>query len=49
MHLNIRGIPKNTDKLNNYLLSLDIKFSIIGLTKTWLKEETLELYELPKY
>ena len=49
MHLNVRSIPKNIDKLNNYLLSLDIQFSIIGLTETWLKEETLELYELPEY
>ena len=47
MHLNV--IPKNIDKLNNYLLSLDIQFSIICLTETWLKEETLELYELPEY
>ena len=39
----------NIDKLNSYLLSLDIQFSIIGLTETWLKEETLGLYELPEY
>ena len=49
MHLNVKSIPKNIDKLNNYLLSLDIQFPIIGLTETWLKEETLELYELPEY
>ena len=42
MHLNVRSIPKNIDKLNSYLLSLDIQFSIIGLTETWLKEETLD-------
>ena len=48
MHLNIRSSPKNTDKLNNYLLSLDIQFSIISLTETWLKDETSELYELPE-
>ena len=49
MHLNVRSIPKNRDKLNNYLLSLGIQFSIIGLTETWLNEETSELYELPEY
>ena len=49
MHLNIRSIPKNIYMLNNYLLSLDIQFSIIGLMETWLKDETLGLYELPEY
>ena len=49
MYLNVRSIPKNIDKLNNYLLSLDIQFSIIGLTETWLKETTSELYKLPEY
>ena len=36
MHLNVRSIPRKIDKLNNYLLSLDIQVSIIGLTETWL-------------
>ena len=49
MHLYIKSIPTNIDKLNNYLLSLDIMFSMIGLTKTWLKEEMLEIYELSEY
>ena len=49
MHLNVRSIPKNIDKLNNYLLLLDIQFSIIGLTETWLKKETSELYEHSEY
>ena len=26
-----------------------MQFLIIGLTETWLKEETLDLYELPEY
>ena len=26
MHLNVRSIPKNIDKLNNYLLSFDTVF-----------------------
>ena len=48
MHLNVRSIPKNIDKLNSYLMSLDIQFSIIGLTETSLKEEILSLCELPE-
>ena len=46
MYLNIRSIPKNIYKLNNYLLFLDIQLSISGLTETWLKEDISELYEL---
>ena len=48
MHLNVTSIPKNTEKLNNYLLSFDIQFSLFGLTEMRLKEETSELYELPE-
>ena len=31
------------------ILSLDIQFSIIDLTETWLKDEISELYELLKF
>ena len=31
MHLNIRSIAKNIDKLSNYLTLLDLQFSIIAL------------------
>ena len=47
MHLNIRGIPKNIDKLSNYLTLIDLQFSITVLSKTWLNNETSEIYELP--
>ena len=49
MHLNIRSIPKNIDKLSNYLTLLDLQFSIIALSETWLNNETSELCELPEY
>ena len=49
MHLNIRGIPKNIDKLSNYLTLIDLQFSIIALSETWLNNETSEIYELPEY
>ena len=49
MHLNIRSIPKSIDKLSNYLTLLDLQFSIIALSETWLNNETSEIYELPEY
>ena len=49
INLSVRSIPKNIEKLSNYLLSLDIQFSRIGLTETRLKEDSSKLYELPEY
>ena len=43
MHLNIRSIPKNIEKLSNYLTLLDLQFSIIALSETWLNNETSEI------
>ena len=40
---------KNISKLNNYLESLDLTFSIIGLSKTWLNSYNSDLYELTEY
>ena len=37
MHLNVRSLSKNISKLNNYLQSLDITFSIMGLSETWVE------------
>ena len=49
MHLNIRNSPKNLDKLSNYLAMLDVHFSVVGLSETWLNSDTLGLYELDGY
>ena len=45
MHLNIISIPKNIDKLSNYLTLLDLQFSLIALSETWLNNETIDIYE----
>ena len=45
MHLNIRSIPKHIDKLSNYLTLLDLQFSLIALSETWLNNETTDIYE----
>ncbi len=38
LHLNIRSISQNKSCLTDWLCGLDIKFSVIGITETWLKE-----------
>ena len=49
LHLNIRSVPKNLDKLQVYLHSLDFSFSFIGLSETWFNDTTRALYDLETY
>lgn len=44
-HYNIRSIINKHDDFTSYLASLKHKFSIIGLTETWLTKDNL--YDLP--
>ena len=48
-HVNIRSLPKNLVSLENYLMLLDTKFTIIGLTETWLTDSTASLYSIDGY
>lgn len=38
LHLNIRSLQSNFNNLTDFLSNLDIKFSIIGITETWLQD-----------
>ena len=49
MHLNIRSLPKNIGKLSDFLSFIYNRFSVIGLSETWLNNDNLDLYELPEY
>ena len=48
-HMNIKSLPKHHCELEIYLDSLSVKFSIIGLTETWLDENKEALYDIPQY
>ena len=48
-HLNVKSIPKHYDEMELYLKSLDFKFSLIGLTETWLDVDKEEFYDLNGY
>ena len=43
MHLNIRRLPKNIGKLCDFLSLTDNKFTIIGLSETWLHSDNVDL------
>ena len=48
-HLNVKSLPKHFDELELYLNSLDMKFSFLGLTETWLTNDKQEFYDFPGY
>ena len=49
MHLNIRSMPANFTSLLSYLENITHKFSVIGLTETWLKQSNVPLYGVTGY
>jgi exonuclease III len=49
MHHNIRSLRKNHTNFEILLKTIGHKFSIIGLTETWLKDHNTALYELDGY
>ena len=49
MHLNIRSIPANFTSFLTYLDNVNHRFSVIGLTETWLKQPNIPLYGIPGY
>lgn len=49
LHVNIRSAPKNLGSLENYLENLDHKFTIIGISESWLKEYNHERNVLDGY
>ena len=48
-HINIRSLKANIQNFKNYLQLLSIKFSVIGMTETWLDDTSCLLYSMPNY
>ena len=42
LHINIRSINKNFEKLREYLLHVKGNFSITALTETWCSDEEVD-------
>jgi hypothetical protein len=49
LHHNIRSAQKNLESLQHLLHSINIDFSIIGLTETWLNQFNFSLYGIDGY
>ena len=48
-HLNIRSIKKNLSNFVTYMDCLGFRFSIIGLTESWMKDDICDLYCIEDY
>ena len=49
LHNNIRSIPHNLDHFNQFLNGLDIDFSILAFSETWLKPHNEHCYSVNGY
>ena len=49
IHSNIRSIPRNLSRFETYLGTLNHEFSVIGLSESWLKSYTVDLFGLDGY
>ena len=48
LHLNIRSLPRNLEQFTNLLSCLSLKFSMIGLSETWLTQNS-SFTDIPGY
>lgn len=49
IHFNARSLSQNSDSISSYLHALKHKFSIIGISETWLSDETSSQYNIEDY
>ena len=49
LHSNIRSMPRNLDRFEEYMSNINTKFSFIGFSETWLKPENENCYGLSGY
>ena len=49
LHLNIRSLMNKVDDLQQYLAEIEHNFSFIGISETWLDNNTESFVQLPNY
>ena len=49
IHLNARSLIRNFDQLNSFLRNINMPFSVIGVSETWLTHCTAELTNITGY
>jgi hypothetical protein len=46
MHVNSRSLRCNLNRLTDLLFSLELQFSVIGVTETWLNDSSAQLVNI---
>ena len=49
LHINARSLPHNFDQIHSYINSLNFSFSIIGISETWLKPNSIVSFDIDGY
>ena len=49
LHANLRSINRNFEHFNDLLDSLKFSFSVIGISETWLHNNSPDMFNLPNY
>jgi hypothetical protein len=49
LHLNSRSLLGNFDKFQSLIANLNNTFSLIGVTETWLNDQTSDTVNIPGY
>ena len=49
LHTNIRSASKNLSRFDEYLSNLHHRFSVVGISESWLKDHNSQLYGLEGY
>ena len=49
IHCNVRSAQSNMDALTIVLSELEHDFTIVGISETWLSEQNIDLYSMPRY
>lgn len=49
IHSNIRSVPSNLANFEHFCLNLDLKFSVIALSETWLSKDNADCYGIQGY
>ena len=48
-HMNVRSLSKHFDDLSEYVSTLNMSFSIIGVSETWLNKSNEHLFNIPGF